>query len=141
MVRVWYPACLLENVVNQSFCGSADMGRRRFYFENGEGEIYFEGEGSLVEGLNAILTDSYLNAPVASRQDISSLPVVIFSHGLGQYVSQNTALMQELASQGFAVFALASPGFAAGVLYANGDVASYDSVFLNDTNGEVFLML
>jgi dienelactone hydrolase len=139
LVRVWYPACRLDNVVNQSFCGTTDMGRRRFYFENGEGEVYTNedpGAAPLVDALNAVETSSFINASVASGLDNGTIPVVIFSHGLGLFVSLNTALMQELASQGYAVFAIAHPGFASGVLYSNGDVVKFDEVIANETASE-----
>lgn len=134
LVQVWYPACLLKNVVNETFCGSTDMGRLRYVLEKGEGELCTgaaPGDIPFVDGLSAQETYSFIDAPLASALEQVSPPVVIFSPGLGGYVSQNMVLMQELASQGYAVFALANPGFNRAILYSNGDIASYDAVLMD----------
>lgn len=44
--------------------------------------------------------------------DDSGRSVVIYGHGSGSYVSDNSALMEEVASHGYAVFALGYPGVA-----------------------------
>jgi dienelactone hydrolase len=131
LVQVWYPACRVENVVNKTFCGNTNMGRLRYVLEKGEGEFYYgfaPGDSPLADELSAQETYSFIDAPLASGLENGSPPVVVYSHGLPGYVSENMVLMQELASQGYAVFALASPGFAGAVLYSNGDIAKYDAV-------------
>ena len=51
------------------------------------------------EQLTKIKTNSYTNAAVADGR----FPLLTFSHGLGFWFGQNTALMEELASQGYIV--------------------------------------
>jgi len=48
-------------------------------------------------------TNSYLNAPIADGQ----FPLVTFSHGHSMWQSQNTSLMEELASRGMVVVSIA----------------------------------
>ena len=131
MFRVWYPACdrssefqQQQQVNGSDSCGTTVLGRRRLYFEGDEWEVIF-GEDEPESLTSMWVTNSYLDAPVAPSS--TSRPVVIYAHGLGSWVSDNTALMEEMASHGYAVFALGSPGFASGVLYPNGDVATFYS--------------
>ena len=122
MVRVWYPA-------------DHAQGERRRYFEDGELDALgiptieaismFVANTSLLQPLGDILTYSYEDAPVSTVP--GALPTVIFSHGGLSYVSQNTALMEELASHGYLVFSLTHPGGSSGILYPNGDAIQYDA--------------
>jgi dienelactone hydrolase len=49
-------------------------------------------------------THAYLNAPIARTSEPH--PVLFYSHGLLSYPADNTALLQELASHGYVVFAI-----------------------------------
>lgn len=51
-----------------------------------------------------------------------SCPLVIFSHGLGGHVAQNTVLAEELSSHGFLVVSIAHPGGAAAIAWPGGKV-------------------
>ena len=62
---------------------------------------YFPYPDSLAE----IGTSAWLDVPVAQGKE--RYPVVIFNHGWGEHVGQNTVLMQELASHGYVVFSIA----------------------------------
>lgn len=55
-----------------------------------------------------VVTHAWLDAPIASRG--TPFPVVVFSHGYLGMPSDYTALMEELASHGFAVFSIAHSG-------------------------------
>lgn len=125
MARVWYPA-------------EQATGQRRRYFAAGEFEalaipmLEVMGMGddphnSLLRPLGEVLTRSDVDAPVRSAQ--AALPVVVYSHGGLSYLSQNTALMEELASHGYIVFSLTHPGGSVGIRYPNGDTIGYDAVF------------
>lgn len=57
--------------------------------------------------LKTLKTHAWLDAPVSRRG--APFPVVVFSHGWGEYAAQNTVLMEELASHGYAVFAISHP--------------------------------
>jgi len=50
-------------------------------------------------------TNSSRDVPVSSKE--KKYPVLIFSHGLGEHYSQNTILMEELASHGYIIFSIA----------------------------------
>lgn len=51
-----------------------------------------------------VKSNSYLDAPLAHAE--TQYPVLIFSHGYGGTIWQNTVQMEELASHGFVVFSL-----------------------------------
>ena len=72
--------------------------------------------------------------------DDSGRSVVIYGHGAGSYVSDNSSLMEEIASHGYAVFALGYHGIASGVQFPNGDVvniAEFLAPFPNETNADI----
>lgn len=50
-------------------------------------------------------TNGGRDLPVSSKEN--KYPVLIFSHGWGEHYSQNTILMEELASHGYIVFSIA----------------------------------
>ncbi len=50
-------------------------------------------------------TNSCRDLPVSSKEN--TYPVLIFSHGWGEHYSQNTILMEELASHGYIIFSIA----------------------------------
>ena len=52
-----------------------------------------------------LTTNSSLNIPVSINSE--KYPILVFSHGWGEQNSQNTVLMEELASHGFIVFSVA----------------------------------
>jgi predicted dienelactone hydrolase len=60
--------------------------------------------GFLFDYFRLVRTHSYPNATVSRKQ--APYPVLIFSHGYGAVAIQNTALMEELASHGYAVFSI-----------------------------------
>jgi predicted dienelactone hydrolase len=61
----------------------------------------------LPEWLKTLNTHAWLGAPVSRRG--APFPVLVFSHGWAEYAAQNTVLMEELASHGYAVFAISHP--------------------------------
>lgn len=74
-------------------------------------ELYLEKPGELItnfgfaEIYKTLKTNSSRDIPVSSV--MKAYPVLIFSHGWGEHFSQNTILMEELASHGYIVFSLA----------------------------------
>ncbi len=78
---------------------------------------------SLIKHFNGVNTNSIvLETPANSG---GSFPVLLFSHGLSGMRFQNTSLMEELASQGYIVFA-ADHSYEANItIFGNGDVAEY----------------
>lgn len=57
------------------------------------------------ETYSGLISNSCRDVPVSSGED--RYPVLIFSHGFGEHYSQNTILMEELASRGYIVFSIA----------------------------------
>lgn len=76
-----------------------------------EPTLYLENPGIIganfgfTEVYKALKTNSSRGVPVSSAE--SRYPVLIFSHGWGEHFSQNTILMEELASHGYIVFSIA----------------------------------
>ncbi len=72
----------------------------------------------IVSHVSLVTTHSYEGAPVS--QDETSFPVLLFSHGYGGFVMQNTVLMEEMASHGYIVFSIAHPYEAAVTIFPDG---------------------
>jgi dienelactone hydrolase len=58
----------------------------------------------IVSHFPLVKTHSYVNAPLSQSE--SDYPVLIFSHGYGGVIMQDTVLMEELASNGYIVFSI-----------------------------------
>jgi predicted dienelactone hydrolase len=120
MVRVWYPA-------------ASAAGRRRMYFEGKELEVIrLRSQGATGKGpvdwsqrLAAVETYSHPDAAPAG----GTWPTLIFSHGAKAWVSQNTPLMEHLASHGYVVWSVAHPGEAGAVVYPDGTAVTADESF------------
>ncbi len=65
-------------------------------------------------------THSYLNAPLSQAE--TSFPILIFSHGYGGIIMQDTVLMEELASNGYIVFSISHSYEAAVTSFPDGSV-------------------
>jgi dienelactone hydrolase len=59
----------------------------------------------LPEAMRSLETNSALDIAISTNEE--KYPVLVFSHGWGEQNSQNTILMEELASRGFIVFSVA----------------------------------
>ncbi|HGY2095287.1 TPA: hypothetical protein ACNVPU_005921, partial [Pseudomonas aeruginosa] len=98
LVRAWYPA--------RPIAGAAP----RHYFDPGEARSTARGFGEilgfppLLAYLKHLRTNSYPDAPL--RDDSARLPVVFYSHGYSAFAGGNWTLMEELASHGYAVYAI-----------------------------------
>ena len=115
-IRVWYPAASTENFSRRPYATDAELETTYPWLAKEEMDL----PSFFYSHLKYITTHAYDNAPVL--EDAQALPVVFFSHGLFSYVSQNTALMEHLASRGYVVFSIGHPYDAAPLLYPNGDV-------------------
>ena len=56
------------------------------------------------EIFNRLKTNSSRDVPLSSKEN--KYPILIFSHGFGEHYSQNSILMEELASHGYIVFSI-----------------------------------
>ena len=122
MARAWYPVCEKSDVSTangNSVCQASSnvLGRLRKYLEPGEWEAFFQKGPEPTDLTDTFdLTNSYLDAPPMAN-GIGEFPVVIYTHGLGMWISDSTALLEEIASQGYTIFAIGSPGYSAGIIF------------------------
>jgi predicted dienelactone hydrolase len=116
MVRAWYPATVSEGAVPEPFVRESEPVH----------SIFARGiplPGVIFNHLKKTPGHSYLDAKPVSAA--SPYPVLIFSHGNSFYASQNTLLMEHLASQGYVVFSIDHPYQASWVKFPDGRVVTY----------------
>ena len=107
-VKAWYPTDT-EPVTTAPYFYDADIIVKYFAFP----EIYSE-----------IITNSSRGTPLSNKEN--KYPVVIFNHGFGEHFSQNTILMEELASNGYLVFSIAHHYECKFSFYPDGRLISID---------------
>lgn len=124
-VRVWYPAQTTDGFTRRPYATDAEL-RTTFSWLAAEElslpSVFFSH-------LKRIKTFSYEGAPVLDNEQ--PLPVLFFSHGLYSYASQDTVLMEHLASKGYVVFSIAHTYDAAPVIFPNGDVIELPAPYTN----------
>jgi predicted dienelactone hydrolase len=126
---VWYPA--------QSVAGL----ERRRYFDPIETTHTARSFGELfrfpplLTYLKHVRTHSYEDAPLLAGA--SNLPTVIYSHGYTMFLSQNTALMEELASHGYVVYSIQHTYDSSTTVFPNGDIAPIDPDLVEQTLAEL----
>lgn len=124
LVRVWYPA------------GSTDGFHRRAYFSDQEVDTTAISIGRFLSApfafkyLKHVKTNSHEGAPLAVMAE--QMPAVVYSHGYTSFASQNTALMEELASHGYAVYSIQHTFDSAPSVFPNGDVLDSDPSLMDD---------
>ncbi len=106
VVQVWYPVA-----------SGWQFGKRASYARRKELSLARSYEAS-------ILTNSLLDAPIA--EDGAPYPVLLFGHRWGGSRTQDTFLVEELASHGYVVVAIDHPLNAARMLLADGSVVKSD---------------
>lgn len=108
-VKAWYPAEPVENA------------KLAPYIRNAEEIVpIFNLPTSIIN----IKTHSKLDLSVSQAQE--TFPVLLFSHGWGEHFSQNTVLMEELASHGYIVFSIAHHYEAKFSFYPDGHFITID---------------
>lgn len=118
LVRVWYPA------------GDVSGREPAPYFSEKEADTTGAGMGSLVgfppffTFVKHVTTNSYPDAPMLAGA--SRRPVVFYSHGYTSFLSQNTALMEHMASHGYIVFSVQHTYDSSPTVFPDGDVAPID---------------
>lgn len=73
---------------------------------------------------NHLPSDSWVDAPIMPTE--KPYPIIIFEHGFEGYEKQNMTQMEELASQGYVVFAINHPGESTVTVYPDGEVVYID---------------
>ena len=100
MIQLWYPAN--NNSQNKASPYIDHIDLRAQAIGDRVGLPSF-----MLDHLNLVKTHSFIEAsPIESKE---LFPLIIFSHGLGGMRNQNTVLMEELASTGYAVVAMDHP--------------------------------
>jgi pimeloyl-ACP methyl ester carboxylesterase len=114
-VLAWYPA-------------ASNRGPLAPYLREGLGEV--QGFATLLRGartafdrLSDVSTHARLDAPPAATP--AKLPVLVFSHGFGSLAAAYTALLEDLASHGYAVLSILHPYEVGGATLDDGRVVSF----------------
>jgi hypothetical protein len=113
LVRAWYPA---DTVAGHNMAPYVDApGQFGIGIQQSFGFPAF-----MVSHFQLTKTHSYLNAPLSQAE--TSFPVLVFSHGYGGLIMQDTVLMEELASNGYIVFSISHSYEAAVTSFPDGSV-------------------
>ena len=120
LVRVWYPAGSVAGLEPRPYFTDAEavttgrlMSKRFFQVP----WVYTH--------LRHVDTHSYEDAPLLAGA--GGLPVVFFSHGYTSIASQNTGVMEELASHGYIVYSVSHTYDNSDGLFPNGDPIPVDN--------------
>ncbi len=116
MVRAWYPADVPDGAQAEPFLREIEPVHS--IFSRGMPLPAFT-----FNHFTKISGHSYLDVPVVSGQ--GPFPVLIFSHGNSFYASQNTLLMEHLASHGYVIFSIDHPYQASWVRFPDGRIVTY----------------
>ena len=117
VVQIWYPA---ELTSSQPVTYLPNPKLRMGPFAKSSGLPKF-----LLNHMQWVATNSHAGAPM--KAELTELPLVIFSHGLGGMKNQNSVQMEELASQGYFVAAVDHPYDAYLTIFDDGTTADYRS--------------
>jgi len=90
VVKAWYPADIRSDFETYLLHAESEFATTYLQFP---------------EMFKTLRTNSSRDVPLSSKE--SEYPVLIFSHGWGEHYSQNSILMEELASHGYVVFSIA----------------------------------
>ncbi len=113
VVRAWYPTDQVTNAANAPYIDApAAFGTG---IQNSFGFPAF-----MVSHFPLVRTHSYLDVPVSESEP--TYPVLLFSHGYGGLIMQNTVLMEEMASHGYIVFSINHPYESAISVFPDGTV-------------------
>ena len=88
-VKTWYPSDIKSDFAPYLLKSESEFAVKYLQFP----EIF-----------RTLKTNSSRDVPLSSKE--SKYPILIFSHGWGEHYSQNSILMEELASHGYIVFSI-----------------------------------
>ena len=122
IVQLWYPAGDISEAEQADYLPNLDQ----------IGPVVAEDFGLpafLFAHVNLTELAIYRDAPVANGR----FPVILFSHGLGGLRTQNTIMMQELASHGFVVGAVGHTYANAITVFPDGRAIVYEEAAVFDS--------
>ena len=113
LIKAWYPSDDVSGYAMAPYVDSIEQ------FTSGIQKSW--GFPTIMTSHFALIqTHSYVNAPLSTTE--TSYPVLIFSHGYGGLIMQDTVLMEELASNGYIVFSISHSYEAAVTSFPDGSV-------------------
>ena len=118
LIKAWYPADSVAGYAMAPYVDAPDQ------FAIGI-QSSFGFPSIVVSHIPLTPTHSYVNAPLSQTE--TEYPVLIFSHGYGGIIMQDTVLMEELASNGYIVFSISHSYEAAVTSFPDGSVI-YEAV-------------
>jgi predicted dienelactone hydrolase len=125
LVRVWYPA------------EPAPGATPRRYFDEAELQSTARSMGEqlgfapMLTYLKHVRTNAYEGAPLVAGA--KQLPTIFYSHGYGSFLSQNSVLMEELASHGYVVYSVQHTYESSATVFPDGSVAPTDPALVEET--------
>jgi len=129
-VQAWYPASTVEGFAQVPWIPEGRTVSRKlariFYFPP-----------FMLDQSEEVLSNSYLNAPVLSEDDL--YPVVVLSHGWSGFRTLHTDLGELLASHGYIVFGIDHTYGAPIVIFEDGEEVSFDGEALPRRDDPDFL--
>jgi len=128
LVRVWYPAGDISGLTRRPYFTDEEVETTAVSMANGLGAPF------LFQYFKHSTTNTYFNAPLVTIKNKSKFPVVVYSHGLGLFAGQSTALMEELASHGYQVYSIQHTYYSYATVFPNGDVVDKDPAPLPDVS-------
>ncbi len=126
VVQVWYPASEISDSLYPY------MDYPELQIESISKRIG-KGKGFIKPAAN-VKTNSYYKAKPINEK----FPLILFSHGLGGYKSQNLINIETLVSQGYIVIAPDHTYDATISIFNNGDIIEFSSGLPNDVSPEEF---
>ena len=114
-VLAWYPAASAGGAVAPYLRGGL--------FEVQGFAALLRGPATAYDHLAAVRTHAHVDAPPAPSP--ASFPLLVFSHGYGGFASASTALLEDLASHGYAVLHIVHPYEAGAATLGDGRVVSF----------------
>jgi predicted dienelactone hydrolase len=141
-LRSWYPAeasgmtRTAEYLPNSKLIGKAIVASQKISGMIGLKWFREAGAGFIFDYFRLIKTHAYPNAAVSKKH--APYPVLIFSHGFGAVAIQNTTLMEELASHGYAVFSIGHTYESLVEIFPDGRQAFFSPPKNNTTDAEFF---
>jgi len=122
LVTAWYPAELEERIPVATYWDKNRITGRAYSVNAGMGKFWYSH-------LSVVKTNSHPGAPVAT--DLESYPVIIYSPSFYGLNTENTMLMEELASNGYVVFGITHTYETIASIFPDGEAVKGDLDYIS----------